>query len=161
MSKSEEKKLGRKRVHSALSLTVHDITPTVYPPSDVDTSANEPLERLIARHLRGEISPRFVPQYLPEGTPPEQAISEMDVTQQPGFDLADASEAMRRAEEVRDEERRKSKKPVPQKEGDSLSSGPGITPAVVSPSPKATASGGPEKPAGASPAGTAPDAGAE
>lgn len=104
-------KKNKKRVIGALSLEFHEDAETVYPPSEVDSSAYEPMEKLIARHARGEMTPRFVPQYGPEGVTPEEAIAAMDITQRPGFDLADASEAERRGAEaaaaVRDAKREK------------------------------------------------------
>lgn len=137
--------ISKKRIHSALSRTCWKNPPIVYPKSDVDSSGNEPMERLIARHLSGEVKPRFIPEYLPVGTSPEDAIQAMDPSRQPGFDLADASEALRRGREVaaalksKSEPSPKDKRDVEKDEGgksvDTPAAKAGVTGGVNPPAP--------------------------
>lgn len=70
---------------------------TVYPPSIVDSSQYTSVEELMARFLRGDATVAFTPVYEVEpGADPAKAVDEMPLHRTDGFDMADASEAIRR-----------------------------------------------------------------
>lgn len=70
-------------------------------PSLTDPSMDEPIEKLVARMMRGEIVGGISPQYdVPENMTPEQAFIAQPITERGDFDLADAPAIVKRGQEA-------------------------------------------------------------
>lgn len=71
---------------------------TVYPPSIVDSSQNVSMQELFERFARGDASAvSFTPVYeLGPDADPDKAVENMPMHRTDGFDISDASEAIRR-----------------------------------------------------------------
>lgn len=76
-------------------------TLTVYGPSEVDSSQYEEVSSLVNKLLRGELTAVGSPVFDSDGeADPEAVINDMPVTRTPGFDLSDASVALKEGKEA-------------------------------------------------------------
>lgn len=84
-------------------------------PSMTDPSQDEPIEKLVARLMRGEISARSPEFDVESGVDPDSAIAAMSDTEKDGFDLADAAAIAARGKNALDEVKKAKASPKPAK----------------------------------------------